>query len=111
MKQSDDPVFRGIVTADDFKRTWGKIPPLPRPNYFYGIDLGIKEGDKTVIATAKTNGAGITHIVFDEYANFPDYKWYRNPIKWWNWRRSWKIIEKDIAKGKKDGKIWTNFED
>jgi hypothetical protein len=59
-----------------------------------GIDYGEKDGDKTVIATAKMNGHGITEIWFDEYANFPDYKWYRNPIKWWKWRRVLKGISR-----------------
>jgi hypothetical protein len=45
-------------------------------------------------------------IYYDEYTTMPDWKWYRNPVKWWRWRQILKRIEKAIAKGKKDGTIW-----
>ena len=45
-------------------------------------------------------------IYFDEAANLPNYKWYRNPIQWWKWRRLMKYLERQIEKGKKDGTIW-----
>lgn len=77
------------------KDTLLQLPP--RPNYFYGIDYS-KGTDTTVVARAKMNGAGITSIVFDECAGWPDYKWYRNPIKWWQWRRILKIVEKQTEK-------------
>jgi hypothetical protein len=67
---------------------------LPPRRSYYGVDFGDKDGDTTVIAQAKMNGAGITEIIFDEYANLPDYKWYRNPLKWWKWRRFWRLIAK-----------------
>lgn len=71
--------------------------PLPsmrfgRHPYAIGIDMGQKGGDKTVIAHAIRGRKGITKIWFDEYADMPNYKWYRNPIKWWKWRRLWKKI-------------------
>ena len=71
-----------------------------RPRRFqYGIDVGSQGGDKTVITRAKINGKGqITQIVFDEFADYPDYKWYRNPIKWYKWRRLWKMVEKNYGR-------------
>lgn len=86
-----------------------KVPPVLFPPYrnrtVYGVDMAQKGGDKSVITRAKINGKGqITSIIFDEYSTMPDYKWYRNPIKWWQWRRMWKRIAKQM-KGKKG---WTN---
>ena len=77
-----------------------ELPLMRRGRTYVGIDLGEKDGDKTVIARATMNGNGITSIVFDEYADMPDYKWYRNPIKWWKWRRLWKTIEKQYGRAK-----------
>lgn len=65
-----------------------------------GVDLAVKGGDKSVIAIAKTNKKGITAIYFDEYAQMPNYKWYRNPIKLWKWNRLWKNVAKQMKKGK-----------
>lgn len=71
--------------------------PLPsmrfgRHPYSVGIDLSEPGGDKSVIAYAQHGKNGIVKIWFDEYADFPNYKWYRNPIKWWKFRRLWKKI-------------------
>lgn len=33
-------------------------------------------------------------IYFDEAADMPMYKWYRNPIEWWRWRRLFRTIRK-----------------
>lgn len=70
-------------------------------NHTIGIDLGEEGGDKTVIVHAKMNGHGITKVWFDESANLPDYKWYRNPIKWWQWRKLNKLIERQMKRIKK----------
>ena len=62
--------------------------------YSYGIDFGEEGGDKTVvICGAPTEKGGFKIIAIDEYATMPDWKWYRNPIRWWRWRqltRKWK---------------------
>lgn len=73
---------------------------LLRPRRFHvGIDMGKPDGDKSVITRAKINGKGqITQIVFDEYAEYPNWKWYRNPIKWYKWRRLWRIVEKSYGR-------------
>jgi len=80
-----------------------KVPPMlwpPRANRtYYGVDIGEKDGDHTVISRVETNGrGGILSVVFDEYNSLPDYKWYRNPIKWWEWRRFWHRIAKRNGK-------------
>lgn len=74
-----------------------------------GIDLAEKGGDRTSIVEAIKGKNGDIFII-DEYTNMPNYKWYRNPIKWWKWRRMMKIIDAQIAKGKKDGTIWTSWD-
>lgn len=73
-----------------------------RPRRFhYGIDVGRADGDKSVITRATINGKGqITQIVFDEFSTMPDYKWYRNPIKWWKWRKLWKQIDQVYGRTK-----------
>lgn len=48
-------------------------------------------------------------IYYDETATLPDYKWYRNPIKWWQWRRLMKYIDRQMEKGIKEGTIWTSW--
>lgn len=65
---------------------------------YIGIDFGEKTGDKTVVAHAKLGKNGIVGIYYDEYSEMPNYKWYRNPIKWYKWRRMWKIIERTSKK-------------
>lgn len=70
-----------------------------RPSYI-GVDLAEKGGDKTVIARLRKTPKGVTSIYFDEYAEMPDYEWWRNPIKWYKWRRLWKRIEKQMKRGK-----------
>lgn len=37
---------------------------------------------------------------FDEYSTIPNYKWYRNPIKWWGWHRLWKKVGKHYGRTK-----------
>lgn len=73
----------------------------PRRPYrtYYGVDMAQEGGDRTVITQAKMNGRGqIIQVIFDEFSTMPDYKWYRNPIKWWKWRTLWKRIEKQQTK-------------
>lgn len=78
----------------------------------YGVDLAKKQGDRSVVVHGKPDGKGDFKIVaIDEFSNLPDYKWYRNPIKWWQWRRLMRHIGKSLAKGKKDGTIWTSWND
>lgn len=33
-------------------------------------------------------------MIFDEAANWPEYKWYRNPIKWYKSRKLMKPMER-----------------
>lgn len=72
---------------------------------FVGVDMAEKGGDKTSIVTGIQGRKGEIFII-DEYSTMPDYKWYRNPIKWWKWRRLMKSIWKQM---KKDNNIWTSF--
>lgn len=72
------------------------VPPLRwgRPRYI-GVDLATAHGDKSVIMDVrKSKNNQISVVYMDEWGSFPDYKWYRNPIKWWKWRRMWKFIDK-----------------
>lgn len=71
----------------------------------FGVDLAGEGVDQTIITEAIKGKNGDIFII-DEYASLPEYKWYRNPIKWWKWRRLMKVIDAQIAKGKKDGTIW-----
>ena len=66
--------------------------------YSIGVDVAKHGGDKTVVAIAKHNGYGGDVIFIDEVSNWPDYKWYRNPILWWKWHRLMKIVKKSIDK-------------
>lgn len=71
----------------------------------YGVDLAQESGDKNTIVYGKPDGKGGFKVLYiDEYSEMPDYKWYRNPIKWWKWHRMWKTIEKQAWKTK----VWTN---
>lgn len=77
-----------------------KVNMLRPRRFHYGIDIA--EGkDKSVITRAKINSKGqVTRIYFDEFAEMPNWKWYRNPIKWWKWRKLWKTIERDYERTK-----------
>lgn len=79
-----------------------KVSLLSRSPSYIGIDIGQKDGDKTTIVRARIRGDGKTKLIFDEYSELPNYKWWRNPIKWYKWRRTWKIVEKASEK-------WTKF--
>ncbi len=60
---------------------------------FVGVDIGAKEGDNSVIVHGiPDKNGGFKVIAIDEFSTFPSYKWYRNPIKWWNLRRLWRRI-------------------
>ncbi len=87
-------VFEKLISTP--RKTLLQLPPY---RTYYGVDMAEKGGDRTVISQAKINGKGqIVQIVFDEFSTMPDYKWYRNPIKWWKWRTLWKRIEKQNKK-------------
>lgn len=61
---------------------------------YIGVDMAEKGGDHSVITHAKINGSGkITKIWFDEYADWPTYKWWRNPIKKWKLNRLMRKIK------------------
>ena len=79
----------------------GILRPIRRgePSYI-GVDMGRPGGDKTVIARASMDKKGKIFVYFDEYADLPNYKWYRNPIKWWKWRRLIKGITRKEWIGK-----------
>lgn len=70
------------------------FPPRRYRHPFIGVDIGTEEGDKSVVVHGiPDKKGGFTVIAIDEFATFPTYKWWRNPIKWWNWRkltRKWK---------------------
>jgi hypothetical protein len=34
----------------------------------------------------------VQNILVDEIGYWPDYKWWRNPIKWYNWRKMMKAL-------------------
>ena len=71
--------------------------PRHRPTYI-GVDMAQAGGDKTVIAQATVDKKGKMYIFYDEYSEMPNYKWYRNPIKWWKWRTLMKRLEKQMEK-------------
>lgn len=117
MKQSDDPTFRGTISADDLQKTKEALKLRPYQERVFndihastglvfdthrlrqltgkrviGVDLAQKGGDKTSVIQAIQGRKGEIFII-DEYSTFPNWKWYRNPIKWWNWRqltKKWK---------------------
>jgi hypothetical protein len=76
------------------KAVFGKIKSgrydefkLARSPYTVGVDLGEKGGDKSVIATAMMGHNGKVHIWYDEYSEWPNYKWYRHPLSGGNGAR------------------------
>lgn len=87
-------VFDKIVSTP--RKTLLQLP-RSRPTYI-GVDMAQAGGDKTVIAQATVDKKGKMLIYFDEYADLPNYKWYRNPIKWLKWRRLMKKLEKQMEK-------------
>ena len=84
-------VFDKIVSTP--RNTLLQLPSRSRGRYSVGVDMGQPGGDHTVISHVKMNGKGqIVKVWFDEYGTLPDYKWYRNPIKWWKWRKLMKKL-------------------
>ena len=86
-------------------RTLKELPYFPRrmgsrSGYpFIGIDIGQKDGDKSVMVRGVPDGkGGFSIIAIDEFADFPDYKWYRNPIKWFKFRKVMKLIERNYKR-------------
>lgn len=85
-------IFEKISSDEKIKPLqWGR-----RRNYI-GVDLGQPGGDKTVITHATVH-KGRVFMYFDEYSEFPTYKWYRNPIKWYKWHQLWRKIRKSQYK-------------
>lgn len=84
-----------------FQKEWlekaseANFPYLLRPRgRFVSIDMGTKEGDKGVaVRGIRGKNGGFTIVSIDEWGTFPEYKWWKNPIKWWQWRRIMKVIE------------------
>lgn len=77
--------------------------PLPSLHWgrqrFVGVDLGQKDGDKSVMVHGVPDGkGGFSIIAIDEFADFPSYKWWRNPIKWWELRKIMKIVERNMKR-------------
>lgn len=74
----------------------GKPPTSPlimrHRGYAFGIDIGQPGGDKTVVAKSIRGRNGKVQMFFDEYADWPHYKWYQHPIQWWKWRRTLRQI-------------------
>lgn len=72
------------------------LPLLPHRgrSTFIGYDMArLGSKDRSVITRWKLNGRGeIVIISFDEFDQWPTYKWYRNPIKWWKWRQLFKRV-------------------
>lgn len=67
-------------------------PPY-RSRYTIGVDLAEKNGDRSVVVTAKRHReGGVEELYINEWSGSLDFKWYRNPIKWWRCRRIAKII-------------------
>lgn len=62
---------------------------------YYGIDLASEKfPDQGAITVSKINDQGqIVSMYIDEYSRIPVYKWYKNPIKWWEWRRLMRSIK------------------
>ena len=46
----------------------------------------------------------VPYIYYDEISKLPDYKWYRNPIKWYKWRKMMNSITRKIYNCKF---VWT----
>lgn len=78
-----------------------RIPPIVWPRgRLVAVDLATAHGDKSVIMDVrKSKNNQISVVYMDEWANFPEYKWYRNPIKLWKWHRL-------TSKWKKDSKYF-----
>lgn len=101
MKQFEPKPYQKNVFAELAKNP-DAVNELTRPRrYHYGVDIGKPGGDRSVITRAKLNGKGeITQIVFDEFADLPDWKWWRNPIKWYKWRNLWKTVKRNMPNEK-----------
>jgi len=70
--------------------------------FYIGVDMGKKGGDKTAITVVKKRRGGHGDIIFmDEISNWPTYKWHRNPIQWYKWRKIQKGIMKRINENSK----------
>jgi hypothetical protein len=88
-----EEVFKKIFLD---RKTGSQLPQIarhPGKRIHYGYDVAEQGGDKTVITRAELNTrGGLTMVTFSEISDIPNYKWYRNPVKWWTWRRFWKKL-------------------
>ena len=103
VKVPEIPFKPHIFQQEIFKKLMSENPPMPlirpRGRYHIGVDPASPGGDKQVVSVmARRMGKTkqTTLIWVDEMSNFPVYKWWRNPIKWYKWKRLWKIIEKKV---------------
>lgn len=78
---------------------WGR----PR-HTVVGVDMANPPStDKSVVTLAKRSRSGRTTIIaFDEYSNWLSYRWYRNPIKWWQWKRIEMTIKRQARRSSHD---------
>lgn len=61
-----------------------------------GIDVALEHGDKSVIVHGiPDDKGGFKVITIDEWATWPEYKWWLQPIKWWKLRHIMKTIGKN----------------
>jgi hypothetical protein len=67
-------------------------------NVYYGVDMAKAGADKNVMAVAKRGNNGKIKVFYDEYSDWPNYKWYRHPFKWWQWRRLMKSLARKVKK-------------
>lgn len=82
-------VFKMLAENPDVKPLmWGR----PRSQHFIGVDYGYG-GDKTVVTHAMKH-KGRVYMYFDEYDDFGGYKLWRNPIKWYRWHKTMRLLRK-----------------
>lgn len=63
-----------------------------------GVDMAeIGAKDRSVIAMAKKGRNGRVYVYYDELSEWPNYKWYRNPIKWYRWRQMMRVLNRKVG--------------
>lgn len=56
------------------------------------VENAALDPDEGYIVSKTANGFQAQRIYFDETAYWPSYKWWRNPIKWYKWRKMMKKL-------------------
>lgn len=76
-----------------------RLRQLVRPRGKYiGVDLATETGDHSAVVVAKKlRNKEIKVVYINEWGEWPSYKWYRNPIKWWKLRRVMKVVESQMS--------------